>query len=312
METINRLVINAAVLALLASVCLVEAAPRDKTRKGGGAVNITCEDAGMPKGDPSLSGDKGAEVWRFARSHYNNRAEYLDEEAARIRGYNTDVVEAVCRIAGKNCFFVQDPYSHCWESPHGYDARGGIGLHGDYYEACVGWFVTKDRRRVFDFTDAFQKNVYSHFVVKTGNPNNFQYDDLTGSKIGFLESWAADEHCVNLLSDVSGLPLDESQIHYYLTQTELEAAVNADEIDAAFVTDDLAIAGNLEKNGPDIDSCLVDGVAVMVRKGSTLPSWFNPAFKKLVSTPEYEQICDDVETVHGNIPGPDKEDICLE
>merc|ERR550519_2255120 len=58
----------------------------------------------MPKGDPSLSRDNGDEIWRFARSHYNNRAEYLDEEAGLIRGYNTDIVEAVCRIAEKSVF----------------------------------------------------------------------------------------------------------------------------------------------------------------------------------------------------------------
>ena len=71
------------------------------------------------------------------------------------------------------------------------------------------------------------------------------------------------------------------------------------QIDAAFVAIDLSIVQNLEQSGPDIDGCLVDGLAIMVRKGSALPVWWNRAFSALKSTREYEEICADVETVHG-------------
>ncbi len=71
------------------------------------------------------------------------------------------------------------------------------------------------------------------------------------------------------------------------------------QIDAAFVAQELGIVDNLEQSGPDIQGCLVDGTALMTRKGSALPSWFNPALQRLLSTRDYEQICDDIVDVHG-------------
>ncbi len=65
----------------------------------------------------------------------------------------------------------------------------------------VGWFNTYDRALTVDFTTAFRKPLLGVFFVKSGNPNGFQWTDLTGKKIAFDDGSAQDEHCLARMGD---------------------------------------------------------------------------------------------------------------
>ncbi len=38
---------------------------------------------------------------------------------------------------------------------------------------------------------------------------------------------------------------------------------------------------------------------MMMRKDTNMEKWWNPAWRALLATEEYKQICDDIERVHG-------------
>ncbi|XP_072025390.1 uncharacterized protein [Amphiura filiformis] len=233
-----------------------------------------------------------------------------EDTTGTLRGFHVDIVNAVCGVANKNCRLVWDIYANCWTSEAGERARGGSGLMSRWYDACTGWFNTFDRALTVDFTSAFRKSFMGVFYVKSGNPDGFQWTDLTGKKIGFLDGWAHDEHCLARMGDkITGVPLDASQIVHYVTIEDGVAAVNNGDVSALFTST------SQDGRGLQIVSdglpCAKDGGAMMFRKDTPLAAWWNPAFDRLKET-SYKDICARMDTDHGSRSGAGADVICID
>ncbi|KAJ8030917.1 hypothetical protein HOLleu_27464 [Holothuria leucospilota] len=252
----------------------------------------------------------------FQIGHYQSNTQYLDEESQTIKGYNVDVVNAVCQLAGKNCALVWDVYENCWTSLPGQRSRGGVGLMARWYDACVGWTNTWDRARTLSFSDDFEKPVDLAIWVKPGGtiPN---WPNLANAKIGFLDGWLTDQHCLDRYSDtISNFdPNDISQVIHYPREDDIVAALQAGEVDAAFISvrpwnsehPELELFWQAPEN-----RCVRGGLGMMVQKDQfELLTWWNAAFQRLTETSQYDDICERLETAHGDQPGLSAEYVCV-
>eukprot|EP00057_Strongylocentrotus_purpuratus_P026584 XP_011681058.1 PREDICTED: uncharacterized protein LOC105446227 [Strongylocentrotus purpuratus] len=153
----------------------------------------------------SSSSSSDDEVWLFAVSDYDNRLEYLDPVTHQIKGYNADIIDAVCDKANKNCELVWDLYSNCWDSRSKERAHGGVGLMAKWYTACTGWSQTYERLLTFDFTRPFSQKGKVALYAQSGSSQD--YSDLSGLKVGFLEMWFSDEACLSRFTTDSSFPI---------------------------------------------------------------------------------------------------------
>ncbi len=55
-----------------------------------------------------------------------------------------------------------------------------------YYDGCIGWMQTVNRQQAVKFSSPYNKNFVNSFIVRQGNPGNFNPDDVTGKTIGNL------------------------------------------------------------------------------------------------------------------------------
>ncbi len=62
-------------------------------------------------------------------------------DPAMLVKLQTIYLPIVCRIAEKNCRFVWDLYDRCWESRVGKSPLAGVGLLGQWYDACTGEYL---------------------------------------------------------------------------------------------------------------------------------------------------------------------------
>ncbi|XP_071806602.1 L-arginine-binding protein-like [Asterias amurensis] len=253
-------------------------------------------------------------VWTFAIGDYSNRLEYVEPESGQVKGYNIDVVNAVCKIAKKSCRLDWDDYNRCWESIGEEIEKqgGGIGLLGRWYDACTGWPVTYRRLRTFSFTEAHAKKHLAVFMVKSGTPqSDFNWRNITGKTIGLLRYYIEDEDCIQSLTEVVGLT--EGRVINFLTQQDLLSAVNNGEVDAVFISEFLGVKNNLKLASDRIDGCALQGYSMMMRKDNTLATWWNPALNALIASTEYREICNGLEdeSIHGSIPGPSAKAVCI-
>ena len=58
----------------------------------------------------------------------------------------------------------------------------------------TGWVNTPARSLTFDFTRAFVKR--KDVALYVNNTSSVNYQDLSGLNVGFIDGWAADEHCL--------------------------------------------------------------------------------------------------------------------
>ncbi|XP_071838674.1 uncharacterized protein [Apostichopus japonicus] len=255
-------------------------------------------------------------IWVFQIGHFGSNTQYLDEDSGTIRGYDVDVTNAVCQIANKNCRLVWDLYERCWDSQVGQRPRGGMGLMGSsWYDACIGWYHTRDRARTFAFSTPIEKALQPVFYAKAGTSSPLNWPNFAGQTVGFLDGWWIDERCLSRYNPTGFDPLSNSQVIHYQTEEEAVAALNSGEIDVGF----LPKVAFLDEH-PDIelvftppsDQCANGGPGLMTPKDQfELLTWWNAAFDNLISTSEYRSICDNIREDHGDQPGADPEDVCV-
>ena len=65
-----------------------------------------------------------------------------------------------------------------------------------------GWLPTFSRLRTFQFTGGLVQNKPSGFLVKPGNPDNFDFANLSDKKIGFIDGFFSDPGCVARNDDI--------------------------------------------------------------------------------------------------------------
>ncbi|XP_072040995.1 uncharacterized protein [Amphiura filiformis] len=244
---------------------------------------------------------------------------YYDIATGKYGGYFIDVTHAVCKAAGKNCRFVfvdnnPDNPPMCWDTSEEFGARGGVGLHSQWIDACVGFSPTYTRALAFDFTDSVVPQTQAFFYVLQGNPNNFNWRDLRGKRIGFLTIWYTDPDCVARNGDrIQGAKLDSSQIVYYTQPDDIYDALQRREIDAGFFSNELEdLSNRLEVASDKITTCTIAADALMTRKDNPISEWFNPALRTVLRSREYREICKDVDDYYNTfLPGRSSEFVCL-
>ncbi|XP_003723892.2 uncharacterized protein LOC100892647 [Strongylocentrotus purpuratus] len=253
-------------------------------------------------------------VWTIAIGDFGVNLEYLDEVSYQIKGYNVDVVEAVCKLANKTCVLMRDVNQRCWDSEPGQQARGGEGLMSGWYDACTGWVKTYPRSLTFDFTRAFVKR--KDVAIYALNTSTVDYRDLTGLNVGFIDGWASDEHCLAryVSNGITGASLPSDRIHHLSSGMELIQALRSGQIDVAFAIKLPQLEAGFRRLTPTdfANNCYLDGAGMMTRKENTqFVTWWNDAFGRLVGTPTYDDICTRLKTVHGHKPGSGAKDVCI-
>ncbi|XP_072179453.1 uncharacterized protein [Diadema setosum] len=280
----------------------------------GGFIQKSVVDAG--DGDSSTSADDtdSGKIWTFAIGHDGTNLEYIDDVSGTLRGFHVDLVDAVCEQANKDCRLVWDIYENCWNSQSGQRSRGGVGLMGRWYDACTGWFNTYERALTMQFSSEFRRGLEATFYVRRGNPSAFNPTNIGSTqKIGFIDGWASDEHCVARNSaTITGAPLDDSQVLHYPSFSELRGALMSGEIVSAFANTNV-FKGDTEIHtiGTTYSNCANGGGSMMMMKDSSLPSWWNPAFEAIRSSGVYAEVCGRVTTDHGLLDGATGGDLCL-
>ncbi|XP_070561751.1 uncharacterized protein [Ptychodera flava] len=252
-------------------------------------------------------------VYTFAASLFCDCAlEYIDDHN-EIRGFSLDVVNAVCKHAGKNCAVMYDTRSNCYSHVHGEHSRAGDGLMNHYYDACMTWIRSHERERSVAFTEAFAHVEHNaHFFVKKGNPDGFDMNNIGDKHIGFLNGWVSNEYCLAHVAEgheedleefghedteehtFKGAHLHPDQAHYYETREELFTNVESGELAAAFLIDPSpaeADAHGFEKLGEDVACGLGGTLHMMTRKDSNVPEWFSEHLHMMKESGEYYGLC---------------------
>ncbi|XP_072036323.1 uncharacterized protein [Amphiura filiformis] len=229
---------------------------------------------------------------------------YRSEETGQVEGFIPDFVNAVCRIANKNCKLVVAPWSDCWNSE-----AGGRGLMAGWFDACSGYRVTPERQRTFAFSDQFTTSPPQAFATLPGNPKELNWQNITGKTIGFFDGHSADEHCLAKAEGIVGAVLPAENVRHCIDE-QCYDWLKAETVDALFA-ETTAFRGRPDVAEFTLQACPVGGGAIMTRYDSILIDWWNPAQAKLLASKEYHEICNDVKVTHGHQPGLDPEDFCI-
>ncbi|XP_070573128.1 uncharacterized protein [Ptychodera flava] len=112
---------------------------------------------------------------------------YADEHDHKIKGFFVDILDEVCREAGKKCIVQHAPYYHCHVGGIQSDMESaGVGILSGQFDGCA---VTKNSEIIHSLALSDTWMNYggeSRFFVPVGNPDNFMANDIRGKKIGKL------------------------------------------------------------------------------------------------------------------------------
>ncbi|XP_072042614.1 uncharacterized protein [Amphiura filiformis] len=303
------LLVAAVCFAFAAFIIAIVSLTKQNVTSSPSVVNVGGSGGGLTS-SADYDDDK---VWLIHTGHGGTNSEYISEETGRVEGFNPDIMNAVCRIANKNCALVFDVYTNCWDNNAGETARGGVGMMAGWFDACGAWRVKPERQRTFAFSDEFSRGPYQGFVTLPGNPKDFNWKDITGKTIGFLDGFSADEHCLaKTEGTIVGAVLQEENIKHCIDFDECYDLLVAETIDAMFFSaSKFRGRTEVELVSDELNFCGVGGFGMMTRFDGKLIDWWNPAQAKLLASKEYHEICQDVKITHGHMPGYAPEDFCL-
>lgn len=71
-----------------------------------------------------------------------------------------------------------------------------------FFLLYLGWANTRDRARTYLFSSSFEKSLSPAYFVKKGGNFDF-FPNFSGKKVGILDGWSADEHCLARYNDVT-------------------------------------------------------------------------------------------------------------
>ncbi|KAL8571589.1 hypothetical protein ACOMHN_050971 [Nucella lapillus] len=156
------------------------------------------------------------------------------------------------------------------------------GLMDSWFDACPGYTITVDRQSAFDFTDPYL-NTVSTFTVAPGNPFGFDpskrnFPDLTLTHLTGAPTGAP---CLKRLGMSFGTII---------------IAKDLPEAKALLLNKTVLFSPRTIIEGLDVlptkYHCDVGGAGVMVKKGSPLPAWWNPAFRRFLVSGRYQELCE--------------------
>ncbi|KAH9499914.1 hypothetical protein Btru_076906 [Bulinus truncatus] len=227
------------------------------------------------------------EVYLFAADGKRRPYSYINEEGILV-GFEVDFVNEVCAVAGKKCYTILAEFTECIFTDRSLD-YAGRGLMAKWFQGCPGYAITIDRLNEFDFTLPYL-NSSATFAVIPGNPSGFNpsVDDYSNFKIVHLTGAATNEPCLRRLKKKFGTVLIAQNL------PEAKAMLLNRTADVLFsprsMIDGLQVF-------PDTFRCDSDGrggmlgTGIMLKKGSTVPLWWNPAFFKFYSSGAYTKLC---------------------
>ncbi|XP_046576022.1 uncharacterized protein LOC124284026 [Haliotis rubra] len=225
-------------------------------------------------------------VWLFAVDGRKRPYNFLDD-MGQLTGFDVDLVTAVCAVAGRKCSMVLAEFTECTFTNRNINYPGR-GLMAGWFDACPGYAITIDRESGFDFTSAYLSTV-STFTVAPQNPEGFdpQADDYSNFTLTHLTGAPTNAQCLNRLKKkfdriiiAANLPDAKGLLLNNTAQALFSPRTNITGLDTL----------------PNIFSCDEGGAGVMVKKGSELPSWWNPAFQSLYLSGGYTSLCSNAQT----------------
>ncbi|XP_072036128.1 uncharacterized protein [Amphiura filiformis] len=296
---------------LVAAVCFAFAAfviaIVSLSKQTGSSASPSVVNVGLTSADY----DKDDKVWMIHGGHAGFNQYYISEKTGKLEGFTPDIINAVCRIANKNCKIVADPWSNCWSEVVGETSRGGHGLMAGWYDACSGYRSNIERRRTFAFSDQYTTSPHQAFATLPGNPRNFDWQNITGKTIAFYPG-IGDEDCLAEAKGIVGAVVPIENIRRASGPAQGLEWLKDETIDAIFA-DATWLKGKpgLEMVTDHLQACPVGGNSLMTRYDSKLIDWWNPAQAKLIASKEYHEICNDIKVTHGHQPGFDPEDFCI-
>ncbi|RUS90139.1 hypothetical protein EGW08_002106 [Elysia chlorotica] len=234
-----------------------------------------------PKGSLTFQAPS-TKVWLFSVSGNRKPFNYVDDQG-QLTGFDIDFVQKVCQIAGQSCASVLSPFTECTFTNRNI-VYAGRGLMDGWVDACTGYADTLDREMAFDFSDAYLPGGDAHFFVAPGNPSGFDpsLQDFTAFTFVQLTGAPTNAKCLSRL----GKKFDKILIAANLP--EAKALLLGGQADVLFAPrsaiDDL-------QSLPQGADCSRTGTAIMVKKGSTLPTWWNPAFRLFQQSGQFGQFC---------------------
>uniref|UniRef100_A0A0B6ZXS1 Solute-binding protein family 3/N-terminal domain-containing protein n=1 Tax=Arion vulgaris TaxID=1028688 RepID=A0A0B6ZXS1_9EUPU len=225
---------------------------------------------------------------------------YIDD-FGKLVGFDVDIVNEVCRLTGKRCYTVLAEFTECIFTDRDIE-YAGRGLMADWFDACPSYQITNDRQNEFDFTLPYLESS-SSFTVAPGNPSKFDPDSNDYSQFTLLHLTGAPTNapCLTRLHKKFGTILVAQDL------PEAKLLLLNGSADALFSPRN-AIAG-LDVL-PQRVHCDNGGAGIMLKKGSTIPEWWNPAFQTFYFSGEYTRLCNDGSMKYGGkikcLPPPEK------
>ncbi|CAG5136370.1 unnamed protein product, partial [Candidula unifasciata] len=216
-------------------------------------------------------------------------------------GFDLDIVNAVCKLADRSCHTVLAEFTECIFTDRSID-YAGTGLMAARFDGCPGYQITTDRQNEFDFTLPYLDSSAS-FTVAPGNPAGFDPDssDYSGFTIIHLTGAPTNNVCLKRLRKKFGTII---------------IAQDLPEAKAALLnrTADVLFSPRNRIDGLDVLSpryhCDNGGAAIMLKKGSSIPGWWNPAFQRYYFSGEYTRLCTEASGKYGGkiqcLPSPEQ------
>lgn len=220
-------------------------------------------------------------VWLFAVDGLRRPFAFVDTDGSLV-GFDVDVISSVCQIAGKQCRMVLAEFTECTFTYRNM-VFPGRGLMAGWFDACPGYAITVDRVATFDFTDPYVPSDAS-FTVVPGNPKRFHpdSDDYSAFTLSHLTGAFTNSACLTRLHKAFGTIIVAQDL------PEAKALLVNGTTDVLFSPRD-HIDG-LEVL-PARLHCDLRGGGIMVKKGSPLPLWWNPAFRDFSASGQFQQLC---------------------
>ncbi|XP_005103882.1 uncharacterized protein LOC101861674 [Aplysia californica] len=243
-------------------------------------------DSVVYKNEVSTSSLSAGKVWLFAVDGRRKPYNFLDENG-KLVGFDVDFISKVCSVVQKKCKIVLAEFTECTITERNIN-YAGRGLMSGWFDGCPGYVLSLDRQGAFDFTEPYLATDAS-FTVSPGNPSGFDpdLDDYSKFTLTHLTGAVTNAQCLNRLHKKFG-----------------KIIVAADLPDAKELllnrTADVLFSARRSISGlevlPQRVHCEMGGTGVMLKKGSELAQWWNPAFQTLVLSGGYAQFCAESET----------------
>ncbi|XP_070560445.1 uncharacterized protein [Ptychodera flava] len=242
-----------------------------------------------------------------------NCAYVYSGEDGKMKGFSVDLLEEVCREAGKRCVVKYSPFTDCVADHQGQDhLSAGLGLLGKSFDACVLVAHTKELEQVMSFSDSYgQYAGEAHFFVKKGNPHGFDPHDVTGKKVGFIRGVHSNQQCLRRHNVTGSDKMRLEQVVYLEDSTDVKDALDSDAVDAVFALElpqgthkdhHLEMIGGTPEDAESIGDVMhcASGFHLTTRKDSHVLEWFNKALASIKKSGKYAYVCRQAALDHGH------------